>query len=99
MPTKYKGPLIILVGGGLEFFLSGVMPKTRKILGFAGFLKIGAAKKSGPHRELAKNMCPPIGDLPKKVPPQNSPPINDERSLKMYSLQIYMLDIIIQCMG
>ena len=52
-----------------EVVLVLVLPKTCKKLGFAGFLKIDAAKKVAPHWELAKYMWPPIGDLPKKCPP------------------------------
>ena len=31
--------------------------------------KISAPNHPAPHRQLAKNMWPPIGDLPKKMPP------------------------------
>ena len=57
----------------------------RKKLSFAGYLKIGDAKKVAPIGNLIAKYMHPHQRLAKKCPPQNirPPPINNEQSLIM----------------
>ena len=66
----------------VESIFSLIFARNAQNVGFRGVLKKGCAKKSVPHRQLAKNMCLPHR-RPKKWPPQNLRPlpINNEQSL------------------